>query len=237
MTALVIFILGVSKGGLGGTVGVLATPLMALVMPADKVIGLLLPILIIADIFAVASHWQKWDTKLIWLLIPGGIVGIILGSFLISSISPLALKQGIGIIVILFVIYKLFERRWINTTAYHSRPWHGILAGSTAGVSSTLAHTGGPPIVIYLLLQNISPRVFVATSALYFSILNLLKVPSYIVIGLFDFDLFRQVIWLLPLLPLSVWVGKVMAEKIDKVIFERIVLFFLVVSAFFLLFR
>jgi uncharacterized membrane protein YfcA len=237
MTAFVIFIIGVSKGGLSGTVGVLATPLMALVMPADKVIGLLLPILIIADIFAVASHWQKWDNRLVLQLIPGGIAGIILGSFLISSISPLALKRGIGIVVLLFVIYKLFEQKLINTMAYQSRHWHGVLAGSAAGVSSTLAHTGGPPIVIYLLLQNISPRVFVATSALYFAILNLLKVPSYFFIGLFDFDMFRQIIWLLLLLPLSVWIGKIMAEKIDKVLFERIILVFLTISAFFLLFR
>ena len=237
MMALVIFIIGVSKGGLSGTVGVLATPLMILVMPADKVIGLLLPILIIADILAIASHWRKWDTKLILLLIPGGIVGVILGSFLISLISPLALKRGIGLIVLLFIIYKLFEQHWINTTAYQSRSWHGILAGTAAGISSTMAHTGGPPIVIYLLLQNISPRVFVATSALYFGILNLLKIPSYIFIGLFDFDLFRQIVLLLPLLPLGVWVGKMMAEKINKVVFERIVLFFLVISAFFLLFR
>ncbi len=237
MTALVIFIIGLAKGGLGGTLILLATPLMAIVLPADRVIGLLLPILIIADIFAVASHWQKWDRRLVILLIPGAIVGTIVASMLISGISALALRRGIGIIALLFVIYKLFEAQILRNMAYASQNWHGLFAGGLAGFASTLAHTGGPLVAIYLLMQNVSPRVFVATSALFFTVLNWIKVPSYFYIGLFDFDLLRQIIWLLPLLPLSVWVGKLIAVRVNKLIFDRIIVVLLALSAFFLLTR
>jgi uncharacterized membrane protein YfcA len=235
MTTVVVCLIGLSKGGLGGTLGVLATPLMALVLPADQVIGLLLPILMIADIFAVASHWQRWDTKLVWLLTPGAILGMGVGTLFIASISAVTLKRGIGVIVLLFVIYRLFESRLVNMSQYHPRSWHGLLAGGAAGFSSTLAHTGGPPVAIYLLMQNVSPRTFVATSALFFTIVNWIKVPSYLYIGLFDFRLLGQVVWLLPLLPVSVWVGKQMADKIDKVLFNRMIIILLVVSALFLL--
>lgn len=218
-------------------IGVLATPLMAIIMPAHKVVGLLLPIMILADVFAVISHWQRWDKKLVLLLTPGAVVGTILASLLITNISPLLLRRSIGLIALLFILYKLFEKRLTNAAAYTPHWWHGWLAGSAAGFSSTLAHTGGPPVVIYLLLQKISPRVFVATAALYFAIINWIKVPSYLYIGLFDFELLRQVVWLLPVLPFGVWVGKLIADKVNKVIFDRIMMLLLGVSALFLLFR
>ena len=236
MTAIVIFIIGLGKGGLGGTLGVLATPLMTLVMPADQVIGLLLPILIIADIFAVYSHWLHWDKKLVLLLIPGAVIGMLMASFFIAGISPEMLRRGIGVIVLLFVLYKLLEKR-ILSAYYKPRGWHGLVAGIVGGITSTLAHTGGPPIAIYLLMQNISPRVFVATSALFFAILNWIKVPSYYYLGLFDFNLLWQIAWLLPLLPLSVWLGKLLTTKVNKVLFDRIIIGLLAFTALFLLFE
>ena len=132
MTAIVIFLIGLAKGGLGGTLGVLATPLMSLVMPADQVIGLLLPILMTADVFAVASHWQRWDRRLILLLIPGSIIGMLLGSFFIVVISPETLRRGIGVIVLIFVLYRLFERQILAFMQYKSRNWHGFVAGAVA---------------------------------------------------------------------------------------------------------
>lgn len=235
ITIVVICLIGLSKGGLGGTLGALTTPLMTLVLPANQAIGLLLPILIIADIFAVASHWQHWDRKLISFLIPGSVVGMLIASFLLARISPEGLRRGIGIIALLFVIYKLFEKRIANFMQYHPRNWHGVVAGSLAGFGSTLAHTGGPPMTIYLLMQNVSPRTFAATSVLVFALLNLMKVPFYFYNDLFDFGLLGQVIWLLPLLPISVWAGKQWAVKIDKVVFDWIIITFLAFSAVFLL--
>lgn len=235
MTAVVIFIIGVAKGGLGGTLVVLATPLMSLVMPADQVIGLLLPILIVADLFAIYSHWLRWDMQIVWLLIPGSAVGTVVASFFIAAISPDTLRRGIGVIVMLFVIYKLLERQILSAN-YMPHTWHGFVAGSIGGMTSTLAHTGAPPIAMYLLMQNISPRVFVATSALFFACLNWIKVPSYFYLGLFDFNQLWQVAWLLPLLPLSVWVGKLLATKVDKIIFDWIIVGLLAVTGLLLLF-
>ncbi|MGB5844308.1 MAG: TSUP family transporter, partial [Anaerolineales bacterium] len=84
MVAVIAFMIGLAKGGLGGTLGALATPLLALVMPADQVIGLILPILMLADIFAVSFHWRRWNSKLVLLLIPGAVVGVTIGTFVIT---------------------------------------------------------------------------------------------------------------------------------------------------------
>ena len=236
MTALVAFIIGLSKGGLGGLLGGLATPLMALVMPADQVIGLLLPILMTADIFAVALHWKRWDWRLVRLLVPGAVVGVTIATLFIKNAPTSTLKLALGIIVLIFALYRLFEPYLLHFFRYEARNWHGSVAGTIAGFSSALAHTGGPPITIYLLMQKVTPSVFIATSAIFFMIVNWIKVPYYLYIGLFDFPRLFSVIWLLPLLPLGVWIGKWAGTRIDKTAFERLVVLLLVVTALMLIF-
>jgi len=157
ITSFVIFLIGLSKGGLGGAAGAAATPLMALVLPVEQVLGLMLPLLMMADVFAVASHWGRWDKRLLLLLAPASLIGITAGTALLTAISPEALRKGLAVIVILFVLYRLFEKRIQSLLTYHSRPWHGLLTGSVAGFTSTLAHTGGPPVSIYLLMQDVPP--------------------------------------------------------------------------------
>jgi uncharacterized protein len=237
MTALVAFIIGLSKGGLGGLLGGLSTPLMALVMPADEVIGLLLPILMTADVFAVALHWKRWDWRLARLLIPGAVVGVTIATLFIKNAPTGSLKIALGIIVLVFAVYKIFENRLLAFFKYQGRDWHGTVAGTIAGFSSALAHTGGPPITIYLLMQKVTPQVFIATSAIFFMILNWIKVPYYLYIGLFDFERLLSVIWLSPILPLGVWVGKWLGTRIDKAAFERLVVILLVVTALMLIFQ
>lgn len=235
ITAFVIFLIGLSKGGLGGAAGAAATPLMALVLPVDQVLGLMLPLLMMADVFAVASHWRKWDNRLLLLLIPSSLVGITLGTALLTTISDEALRKGLAVIVILFVLYKLFEGRIQRALTYRPRSWHGMLTGAIAGFTSTLAHTGGPPVAIYLLMQRLAPRTFVATNAVYFAVINWLKVPYYAYAGVFHMEQLVRVIWLLPLIPLSVLLGRWITVRVDRVTFERIIIALLAGSAVLLL--
>ncbi len=235
MAVLVALLIGFAKGGLGGTLGALATPLMALVMPAKEVIGLLLPLLILADVFAVSSYWKQWDWKLIVLLTPGAVAGVTIATFFIINVPEKTLKISLGIIVLIFALYKIFEARLFRSQTYQARDWHGIAAGTLAGFSSALAHTGGPPISIYLLLRRVSTRTFNATSALFFAILNWIKVPYYFYANLFDFQRLLGMIWVLPLLPVGVWAGKRLADRISQEAFERVIVVLLVVTALFLI--
>ncbi len=235
MAAVVALLIGFSKGGLGGTLGGLATPLMALVMPADQVIGLMLPILMVADVFAVASHWKRWDWGLIILMLPGAVVGVTIGTFFITNAPTETLKLALGIIVLLFAVYKLLEARLSKTLTYEAKDWHGALAGTVAGFSSALAHTGGPPISIYLLMRRVPTHVFNAISALFFAIINLIKVPYYMYAQLFDVEQMLRMIWLLPLLPLGVWGGKWAADKISREAFERVIIALLAITALLLI--
>jgi uncharacterized protein len=231
MTAVVAFMIGLAKGGLGGTLGALATPMMALVMPADQVIGLVLPILMLADVFAVALHWGRWNKRMVWLLIPGAVAGVTIGTLFITNAPTRGLQVGLGVIILLFAAFKIFERRILGSLKYEGHDWHGLVAGTVAGFSSALAHTGGPPVSIYLLMQDVTPRIFIATSALFFLILNWIKVPYYLYARLFDLPRLWQIAWLMPLVPLGVWVGRLAGDRVDKQTFERVIVFLLVITA------
>jgi hypothetical protein len=236
MTALVALIIGLSKGGLGGMPGALATPLMALVMPADQAIGLLLPILMLADVFAVALHWRRWNGRLVWLLIPGAVVGVTIGTYFITNAPTRTLQIALGVIVLLFAVYKIFEKRILGLFHYQPRDWHGMVAGTITGFSSALAHTGGPPVSVYLLMQDIPPGVFNATAAIFFLILNWIKVPYYWYAGLFNFQLLWQVVWILPLVPVGVWLGKQFSNKVNKETFDQVMVALLVIASILLIF-
>jgi uncharacterized membrane protein YfcA len=230
VAGLVAYSIGLSKGGLGGTLGALATPVMALVLPPEQVVGMLLPVLMFADVFAVSWHWKRWDRKQIILLLPGAVAGITIGTFFITNAPAGSLRLTLGIIVILFVIYRLVENR-LKQRLYKPRSWHGRCAGTVAGFSSALAHTGGPPVSMYLLMQDLPPKTFVATSALFFAIVNWIKVPYYFYAGLFDWSRLLTILWMLPLVPLGVWHGRKLSERVDKRTFEHIVTALLVAAA------
>jgi uncharacterized membrane protein YfcA len=239
VVGLVGLLVGVAKGGLDGTIGALATPLMLLVLPddpAERVVGVVLPILMFTDVFAVASHWGRWKFKMALLLLPGAIVGVSVGTFLITNAPTRSLRLILGIIVLVFVLYKAFEKRILGAMQYQPRNWHGVGAGGIAGFSSSLAHIGGPPVSIYLLMQDLPPRVYVATSAVFFFILNWIKFPYYLYIHLFDWARVKQVaVVAAPMAIVGVLVGRLLVDKIDKDLFVRIVVGILAVVAVWLI--
>ncbi len=231
------FITGLGKGGLGGMIGALLTTSLALIIPLETVLGLMLPIFIIGDAFAISFHWGNWDEHLIISLIPGAVLGITLGTYVITSTPMDTLRTILGIIVLLFIAYRIVERKITASLVYRPKKWHGILAGIITGFTSALAHAGGPPIAIFLLMNDLAPGVFVATAALFFAIINLIKVPYYFYAGLIDFSLLLKIAWLFPFIPLGAFIGKTLTRKVDKAVFERILLVLLTISALLLLFK
>jgi hypothetical protein len=231
------FLVGLGKGGLGGMVGALVTAMIALVLPPEKVIGLVLPLLIVGDLFAVVVHWGKWDRVIIVQLVPSAIVGVLVATYFLYQLSGEGLRLVLGIIVLVFVILKLSEGWLLNQFNYQPQRHHGWLTGVISGITSTLTHGGGPPVSIFLVLQSLKPEIFAATAAFFFFVLNWVKVPSYWAAGLFDWELVRSMLWVLPLVPLGVWVGKWSVKRIGRVYFEKVILLLLSISGGLLLLK
>lgn len=234
IVSLTALLIGLSKGGMGAVLAVLVTPLLSMVMPVSAAISLALPLLIFADVFALWFYWKTWDLRYIRLMLPSAVGGIVVGTVLLASLDNLTLRHILGIFIVIFVIYKLLSSR-LTQLNYHPRDWHGVLAGAASGLGSALANTGAPPFTVYMLLQDLSPRVFVGTTTLFFALINLIKLPGLLFAGLMNFQTMLDTIWVLPLIPLGVYIGRVLVNRMNKDVFEQFMLVVLVIASVVLL--
>jgi len=225
--------IGLAKGGLGG-LGVLLTPILALVLPVALAVGVLLPMLMVGDVFALYMYWKQWDLDLVKSMLPAGIIGAIGGTFLLSRLSPHSLRITLGIFVLTIVIYKFASDR-VQIIRYKPKPWHGPLAGLLAGVASGMFNSGGPPFNSYLLLKKVQARPFIATSAIYFAILNLIKVPGFLYTGVLNLHQLFALWWVFPFIPIGIWVARLILTRVSPAVFEWIIVVLLIFSSLWLL--
>lgn len=226
-------LIGFNKAGVAGTLGPFVTVLLALSIPADDAVGLLLPILIVADWFTLAAHWRQWDTRIYLRLLAAALIGIVAGSFVISAVDEITLRRIIAVAMLGFALFYVRSRSIRLDPARSDR--YSLPAGATSGLISTLAHLGGPPIFVYLMTTKLNPRQFVATSAVLFATINLLKVPGYFLAGLFDGELIVSTMWTWVMIPIGVLAGRALVDKINRERFERVTVVLLTLGAVLLL--
>ena len=215
----------------------LVTPMLIYIMPPKTVVGMMLPLLFSTDIFSLFHYWKRWDRQNIVRLIPGSVLGIIIGSFILNDISDVHLKKVIGGIACLFAALSFFRSRltekntvqpgqvWADSGG-RFKVWHGVIAGILTGIFSTLAHIGGLVVTMYLLPQRLSNQAFVGTTTALYFLINLVKIPFYIKLGLFTYDGLIENIALLPYIALGVIVGIYLNTRFSKELFSGIILFF-----------
>ena len=233
--ALLGFMIGFAKGGFGG-LGALLTPILALVLPVASAVGVLLPMLMVGDVFAVYMYWKEWDLDLVRRMLPAGIRGALAGTFLLSSVSPDGLRIILGIFVLVSVAYKFVSDR-IQAIRYESRPWHAPAAGLLSGVASGMFNSGGPPFNSYLLLQKLKARPFIATTAIYFALLNLIKVPGFLYTGVLNVPVLFSLWWVFPFIPVGIWVARMTLTRLSPIAFEWIIILMLIFSSLWLLWQ
>ena len=227
--ALLGLMIGLAKGGFGG-LGSLLTPILALVLPVALAVGVLLPMLMVGDVFALYMYWKEWDSDLVKRMLPAGIVGAIGGTFLLSWLSPDGLRIILGIFVLIVVAYK-FVSDHIQAIQYEPRPWHAPAAGLLSGVASGMFNSGGPPFSSYLLLQKLKARPFIATTAIYFALLNLIKVPGFLYTGVLNVPLLLSLWWVFPFIPIGIWFARKTLTRVSPSAFEWIIIALLIFSS------
>jgi len=227
--ALLGFMIGLAKGGFGG-LGALLTPLLALVLPVALAVGVLLPMLMVGDLFALYMYWREWDLDLVKRMLPAGVAGALAGTLLLSWLPPDGLRILLGVFVLVVVAYKFLSDR-IQAIQYQPKPWHAPAAGLLAGVASGMFNSGGPAFSSYLLLQKVTARSFIATTAIYFALLNLIKVPGFLYTGVLDLPLLLSLWWVFPFIPLGIWVARLTLTRLSPAAFEWIIVILLIFSS------
>jgi uncharacterized protein len=226
VAVLAVIILGIDKAGFGGGVGIVATPLIALTIPVPEAAALMLPILLVADLFSLRHYYRLFDPPSIRVLLPGAAVGIVLGALVFDYFADHArvLRASVGWLAVGFVLFQTGRSLIFGALARVRLPGPvGALLGMLAGIGSTLVHAGGPFVALYLLPQGLSPQLFVGTTVVLFALMNLLKIAPYAFLGLIRVGNLSAVLLLAPLAVLGVWLGVWLNQRFDNTWFQRTV--------------
>lgn len=226
------FNVGVAKTGVPG-LGILVVPLMALAVgEARRSAGWLLPLLCIADVFAVI-YWRRHAAAWrLFRLAPWVLPGMAAGALALAA-PERYLRPALGLIVLGMMAAHLWRQRIQDPAKIDPHPG---LYGVTAGFATTVANAAGPVMNLYLLSQNLPKQEFIATGAWFFFLINLSKLPIYAWHGLLTPGSLAADLALAPAVIAGAVAGRKLVDLIPQKLFNALVLVLTAVSAV-LLFR
>jgi hypothetical protein len=174
-------LIGMAKTGINA-LGTLVVPIMAFIFGGMPSSGLVLPMLVMADIFGVAYYHRSADWKTLIKVLPWAFVGILAGLVTGKSISAEQFKHLIGILVIisLAVMIWLEMKTSENGGSVPHKAWFAIPFGITGGFSTMIGNAAGPIMSVYLLSMSLSKNTYIGTTAWFFFIVNVFKLPLQI---------------------------------------------------------
>ena len=182
VAVLAVFIVALSKSGLVGSLGLVAVPMLSLVMPARDAAGMMLPLLLVMDAIAIWTYRKDANWHILRIMLPGAAIGTLIGWALWAVVSDAMVLLFVGVITLLFILDALLPLRKKLEGLPPSRPW-GAFWGGFAGFTSFISHTGGPPFQIYVLPQRLTPVNYAGTTAFFFAIVNTAKLVPYFFLG------------------------------------------------------
>ncbi len=236
VVALCAVMVGIAKTGIPG-IGILVVPLMAMVLPVRKSTGILLGILILADLFAIFYHRRNARWSHVIRLLPAAFAGIVAGYLMMSQISDRQLKPIIGAIVVVMLGVNYWRTRTKDQDApIPAQWWFAVGLGFIAGVTTMMANAAGPVMIIYLLAMRLPKIEFVGTSAWFFFVVNWLKVPLSANLGLMTVESVKLDLVMLPFIAAGAAAGIFFLKRIPQQAFSTIVQILAVAAAIKLLF-
>jgi uncharacterized membrane protein YfcA len=225
------FFIGLSKAGFATGLGMLTTPLVATAMSAREAIGLVLPLLCVADALTMGIYWKQWDASAVRGPIVGAVVGIGVGMLFVNRVSNQTLALAIGIVGLTMVVLLAIRARWYPDHSYAPRTIDGVAVGIVSGFSSTIAHAAGPIFALFLMAQRMPKDVFISTNAVFFTVNNLLKVPPYLASGLITMQTLKLDLRLLPMIPVGIFAGWAISRLLPQKHFDWLVQILLVLTS------
>lgn len=212
---------GISKGGFGAGSGGLAVPIMSIFIAPAEAAGIMLPLLCAMDLFSAHAYRNSWSRHHLKILVPGALVGITLGGLAFGALPVDAIRLIIGLIAVVFTLNKWFglsERIARRLSVQQRRPGRvaGAFWGTLSGFTSTLAHNGGPPFVVYILPQKLDKTLIVGTSAIFFLIVNYTKLVPYYLLGQLRIGHLATSVLFAPLVPLGIWIGVWLHRRVSE---------------------
>jgi uncharacterized membrane protein YfcA len=176
-----VFLICFMKGAFGGGFAIVGIPLLAIVMDPVTAGGLLAPLFVAMDLYAL-RYWKPstWSKPDLVLLLPGLVVGIGLGYLLFRVLDHRAIAIVMAATTLVFV--GLWFRKGATVMIRPRSTPKAVASGLASGISTMVAHSGGPPLAMYLLPLGLSKEVYAGTTSLFFTVGNIIKVAPWLVL-------------------------------------------------------
>lgn len=238
LLALAGVVIGFSKTALGG-LGVVAVAIFATVMPAKASTGAVLLVLIVGDVVACSTYRHGADWALVRRLLPAVLPGLLIGTVFLRVVDDTVLRRSIGVVLLALLVLQLGVVQWgrriaaaaSGGRAVHERRAAYWTAGTAAGFTTMTANAAGPVMTLYLSSSGIDKRRFVGTNAWFFLVVNLVKVPFSVGLGLVTgHDVVRAVV-LVPCVLAGAFLGRLTIARISQRGFDVAVLLASLVAA------
>jgi uncharacterized membrane protein YfcA len=225
-----VFLICFMKGAFGGGFSIVGIPLLSIVMDPVTAGGLLAPLFIAMDLFAL-RYWKPstWSKPDLVLLLPGLVIGIGFGYLLFRYLDHRAIA------IVMAATTLIFVGLWVvagaeMTTRPRSTP-KAITAGLASGITTMVAHSGGPPLAMYLLPLGLSKDIYAGTTSLFFTVGNATKVLPWLLLVKPTADVWTLMVVCLFAIPAGVWLGWRLHGSLDQRQIYRICYGLLVVTA------
>ena len=215
---------GLAKTGVPG-LSVLFVAAFANILSARAATGVVLPLLIMGDLFAVGSYRKHLVWSHLWPLFPWTILGVLMGWLALGKINDVWSARLIGLILLSMLGFHLWWKR-PSVAAKHQKilteaPWWlATLAGTLAGFCTMVANAAGPVMSLYLLAMRLPKLEFMGTAAVFFLLLNWFKFPFMLNLGMINASSLKLNLWLAPAVVLGALTGRWLAGKISQRWFE-----------------
>ncbi len=229
--------IGFTKTGLS-SLGILVVTILMYIFPAKASVGILLPMLIVGDLFAVTYYRKNVVWSYLLSLLPWVLAGIVAGYFVLDQVNSDQLKPLIGVLVLALIVLH-FSRERLGERFNQLLPaslWFTALMGILAGFTTMIGNAAGGVMAIYLLVKGLPKQDFVGTGAWFFLFVNVIKIPFYIYLGLITFETITFNLWLIPTILIGAMIGVRVLKLLPQKTFQVLVLGFAAIGAIRLLF-
>jgi uncharacterized protein len=230
IAALGVFLIAFTKGAFGGGFASIGIPLLALVMDPLTAGAVLAPLFILMDLCAL-RYWKPstWSKPDVIRLVPGLIVGIAVGYVTLRYLDPRAFAIIMALITLTFVALWFRSGGTVVITPRSSSK--ATAAGFASGITTMVAHAGGPPLAMYLLPLGLAKQVYAGTTSLIFTVANAVKVVPWLWLVQPTEQVWVLMALCAPVIPLGVWVGWKLHQRLNQLQLYRACYALLVITA------
>ncbi len=228
--------IGFSKAGFSG-VSLISVFLFVDMYGAKTSLGVMLPLLIVADLMLYPAFRKYGSWSQVWpLFLPTGL-GMVLAVWILVEVSDVLMRQLIGVVILIMVLLQFARARWkAEVEGMAQSPVFAYFCAGSGGVATVLANAAGPITQLFLLSRKMEKMELIGVGARLFLVVNLVKLPLNAKLNLMSAETLKTGLILVPFVAIGVFFGRSLLQKVPQLLFEWMVVCFALFAGIRLLF-